>query len=149
MRFCGQIVASAMEKGNINTLAELKAWTNGAYEAIKFAKSWGATAPVPATPSQANATPAGSPPQTPQGGTRVRPTGNFGYGTKQKDTPWNTMPTRDLTWWKDESKAPADVKAKCADELWFREEDQKKSKAILDSQVVPRDADFDDQDIPF
>lgn len=149
MRFMGQTVAGALEKDLIRNQADLQAWVKGAYEAIKFAKSWGATAPAPA---QQTATSAGSPSQTPQGSStdtgagkpvRVRPTGKFGFGNKHRETAWNQMTANDLNWFIDKSTAPSDVKTRCKDELWFREQD----KPVAD--VDPPGTDDFDDDIPF
>lgn len=53
------------------------------------------------------------------------------------------MTTNDLNWFIDKSTAPADVKTRCRDELWFREQD----KPVV-SVDPPATDDFDD-DIPF
>lgn len=149
MRFLGQVVGSAIEAKQIQHPDSLKTWVQGAYEAIKFAKSWGATAPAPAQ----TATPAGPPKQTPQGSTaqasttRIRPTGSFGWGQKYKDTPWNLLSMATLLWMRDESGAPAGIKSMCRDEIFFREKDDQAAKA-LEPQQAPAEPDFDD-DIPF
>lgn len=148
MRFVGQVVGSAIEAKQIQHSDNLQDWVTKAYDAIKFAKSWGATAPAPAQ----TATPAGPPKQTPQGSaqpstTRLRPTGNFGWGQKYKETPWHALTMASLVWFRDESNAPAGIKSMCRDEIFFREKDDQAAKA-LEPQQPAVDPDFD-EDIPF
>lgn len=145
MRFVGQVVGSAIEAKQILHEDNIAGWVTKAYDAIKFAKSWGATAPAPV---QA-ATSAGPPKQTPQGSTPpgpVRPTGNFGWGEKCRNIPWNVMEKGKLEWFIDKSTAPSDIKTKCKDELYFRELDAQRATALAPQQDPPDD--FDDQ-IPF
>jgi hypothetical protein len=168
MRFVGQICGAAIEKGLITQIGagSLEQWATGAWNAIKFTRALGGTAPAPATSSSGqNATPAGSPQQPPQGGpppapsppppqlfvgnpNNPRPTGLFGYGKKYKDTPWNVLETSNLQFFLG-SNAPAEVKQKCADELWHREQEKLRADQVQQSMAGPEDPNDWDSDIPF
>jgi len=160
MRFVGQIVGGLVEKGYITNAPDehlagrLARAAKAAWDAISFTRALGGSAPASADTPLKQATAGTTPQQAPQGGAppkaasepAPRPTGLFGYGTKFKDTPWNVMEGKRLQWFRDspDSRAPADIRAKCDAELKAREEELRKAESYAqqDSQ------DFDD-DIPF
>lgn len=162
MRFVGQVVGTAIEKGLISTpkggvaSSDLAHWVTSAWDAIKFARALGGSAPVPAESplKQANATAGTTPKQAPQGGSSKttgpvpRPTGDFGYGEKFKATPWNVMDAARLRWFRDESNAPKDVKDKCDAELKARAEEERRAQDHQQQMSQDGPDDFDD-DIPF
>jgi ERF superfamily len=79
-----------------------------------------------------------------------RPTGQFAYGKKFVNVPWNIMNTSDLIWFRDADRTPAVIRERCKAELAWREAGQRNSEAIRaqqadqDAQPAP-----DDSDIPF
>lgn len=77
----------------------------------------------------------------------MRPTGNFGYGKKFYDTPWNVMASRDLEWFLSAERTPQNTREKIVAELSWREYEAASLERTEEHERAKRDAPFDD-DIP-
>ena len=72
---------------------------------------------------------------------RLRPTGNFGYGKKFVDTPWNVMLGSQLEWFRDAERTPGLIREKCEAELAWRAYEEAKAE----QHRIPVDTTFDDK----
>jgi hypothetical protein len=105
------------------------------------------------TAAAAAATPARPIPEIPTGGDGkpriLRPGGNFGYGKKCAETPWNCMHLRDLEWFLQAERTPEMVRQKIAAELAWRDYDTAQLNAARDQQRRVDMEAANDTDIPF
>lgn len=90
---------------------------------------------------------------TTDGGLPPRPTGQFAYGKKFVNVPWNVMDTSQLEWFRDAERTPPIIRDRCKAELAWREAERKKVDTLRTaSQEQDSHAGFDDSDdgkIPF
>lgn len=103
-------------------------------------------APAPAsTPPPAREIPTGS-----DGKPRMlRPGGNFGYGKKFADTPWSVMTTRDLEWFRNAERTPANIRERIDIEMAWREWETSQLDAARQRQRAADDASIgESEEIP-
>lgn len=81
-------------------------------------------------------------------GLPLRPTGQFAYGKKFVNTPWNLMAMSDLEWFRDADRIPPIIKDKCRAEIAWRHHENQKLDAMKQQRVVEDNQPFDDK-IPF
>ena len=111
------------------------------------------TSPASAHRSLDRAQPCSNVPPKPQDGTPglpIRPTGNFAYGKKFVNIPWNLMNISDLIWFRDAERTPTIIRDKCKAELaWRDHEAQKLDESRRAQQNEDNQSSLDDSDIPF
>lgn len=73
-----------------------------------------------------------------------RPSGIFGYGKKNYETPWDVMSTRDLTWFLNAERTPQNTREKIVAELAWREHEALQLDAAEAALRLERDKPFDD-----
>lgn len=80
-----------------------------------------------------------------------RPTGQFAYGKKFVNVPWNIMNRSDLEWFRDADRTPQIIRDRCKAELAWRDADQKRADDLRAAQQTENDRNVapDDSDIPF
>jgi hypothetical protein len=76
-----------------------------------------------------------------------RPTGNFGYGKKFYDVPWNVMSTRDLEWFLNAERTPQNTRDKIIAELQWREWEASKLDRV-EEEIRQKQAEPFDEHIP-
>jgi hypothetical protein len=76
-----------------------------------------------------------------------RPVGDFGYGKKFVQTPWNLMRTSQLEWFRDAERTPKLIRDKCIAELAWRTYELARMDALKAAQR-PVDTEVRDDDIP-
>lgn len=78
----------------------------------------------------------------------MRPTGQFAYGKKFVNMPWNVMDRSQLEWFRDAERTPPIIREKCKAELAWRRLDAQKGESIAARQAEDDNQSLDDP-IPF
>jgi hypothetical protein len=104
----------------------------------------------PRTPHERPAAPASTTPPARSDGLPLRPTGNFAYGKKFVNTPWNLMAMSDLEFFSgpQAERTPPVVKDKCKAEIAWRHHENRQLDAMKQQRTTENDLPFDDK-IPF
>jgi hypothetical protein len=78
----------------------------------------------------------------------IRPSGIFGYGKKNYETPWDVMSTRDLEWFLNAERTPQHVREKIMAELEWREHEAAQFAASEAAVRLKRETEVFDEHIP-
>lgn len=96
--------------------------------------------PVKETPEKQLPQPSGQKPGF------LRPGGDFGYGKKFAETPWNVMTSRDLKWFYNAERTPPHIRERIEMEFAWRAYEASQMDAASNIAMAARDAEpFDDQ----